>query len=358
VHATPAILGWAVATAIALAALPSIVVDTDYLTFFDARSDVRRDFAAVNERLIGPVPLYVELRGHEEGAFREPENLRKLEGLQHALDRVPGVSATLSMVDVVKQLNRALESGDPAQERIPDSREEVADLVFMAPRGDFRRFANSNHSSANLIVRTAELGSHAIRALVARIEAEVAKLGLEPALEVEVTGNAVVLNRSADALAGNQISSIVFASLTIFALVFAVFRSARFAFLVMVPNVTPVILFFGLLGLGIAPLSLPTSMIGCTVLGVAVDDTIHTLVSYRRLRERGASPEHAVLVTTREVGRPMVISSLMLMAGFLTITISGFATIREFGWLSALTIAICLAADLIMLPAVLVRARA
>jgi predicted RND superfamily exporter protein len=126
----------------------------------------------------------------------------------------------------------------------------------------------------------------------------------------------------------------------------------------MVPNVTPVILFFGLLGLGIAPLSLPTSMIGCTVLGVAVDDTIHTLVSYRRLRERGATPEHAVLVTMREVGRPMVISSWMLVAGFLTITVSGFATIREFGWLSALTMGICLVADLVMLPALLVRARA
>jgi predicted RND superfamily exporter protein len=200
-------------------------------------------------------------------------------------------------------------------------------------------------------VRTAELGSRAIRGLVERIEAEVARLGLEPGLDVEVTGNAVVLNRSADALAGNQISSIVLASATIFGLVYAVFRSFRFAVLVMIPNVTPVILFFGLLGAGIAPLSLPTSMIGCSVLGVAVDDTIHSLVSYRRLRDSGATPEHAVLVTMREVGRPMVISSLMLIAGFLTITVSGFATIREFGWLSALTMVICLAADLVMLPA-------
>ena len=357
-RSTLALGAWALATAVSFAALPLIVVDTDYLTFFDRRSDVRRDFAAVNERLIGPVPLYVELRGREEGTFREPARLRELEALQRALDGVPGVSATLSMVDVTKQLNRALERGDPAEERIPDTREAVADLVFMAPKGDFRRFANSNHSAANLIVRTAELGSRAIRTLVARIEGEVARLGLEPGLDVEVTGNAVVLNRSADALAGNQISSIVLASATIFGLVYAVFRSFRFALLVMIPNVTPVILFFGLLGLGIAPLSLPTSMIGCSVLGVAVDDTIHSLVSYRRLRDGGATPEHAVHVTMREVGRPMVISSLMLIAGFLTITVSGFATIREFGWLSALTMVICLAADLVMLPALLVRARA
>ena len=78
----------------------------------------------------------------------------------------------------------------------------------------------------------------------------------------------------------------------------------------------------------------------------------------RRLRERGDSPEAAVLLSMRRVGRPMAISALMLIAGFLTITVSGFATIVEFGYLSALTLLICLAADLVMLPALLVRARA
>ncbi len=357
-HATPVLIAWTLVTVGALAALPRIVVDTDYLTYFKASSQVRRDFAAVNERLIGPVPLYVTLHGRDEGAFREPANLRALEALEHELATLPGVSAAVSMVDPVRLLNRAIERGDPAQERIPDSREEVSDLVFMVPKADLRRFANSNHSAANVLVRTGELGSRAIRTLVARIEEVVARLGLEPELRVEVTGNAVVLNRSADALGGNQLASIGLASATVFLLVFAVFRSARVSTLVMLPNLTPVILFFGLLGLGVAPLSLPTSMIGCVVLGVAVDDTVHMLVSYRRLRETGATPELAVLRSMRRVGRPMVISALMLCAGFLTITVSGFATIVEFGYLSALTLLICLAADLILLPALLVRARA
>jgi len=357
-HATPVLWLWALLTVIALAAIPRIVVDTDYLTFFSERSEVRRDFAAVNARLIGPVPLYVELIAKEEGTFREPERLRQIERLQHELEALPGVSATVSMVDPLKVLNRALEHGDPAEERIPDSREEISDLVFMVPKAEMRRFANSNHSAANVIVRTGELGSRAVRTLVARIEEVVARLGLEPDLRVEVTGNAVVLNRSADALAGNQVSSIALASATVFLLVYFVFRSTRVSMLVMIPNVTPVILFFGMLGLGIAPLSLPTSMIGCVVLGVAVDDTVHMLVTYRRMRSSGAQPEEAMLLSVRRVGRPMVISSLMLIAGFLTITVSSFATLVEFGWLSALTMVICLAADLIMLPALLVRARA
>ncbi len=357
-HATPVLVAWALLTAGALSAIPRIVVDTDYLNYFKPHSRVRQDFAAVNERLIGPVPLYVTLYGEGEGAFREPANLRKLERLEREIATLPGVAAAVSMVDPLVLLNRALERDDPAQERIPDSREEVSDLVFMVPKAELRRFANSNHSAANVLVRTGELGSRAVRTLVARIEQVVAELGLEPELRVEVTGNSVVMNRSADALAGNQLSSIGLASGTVFALVYLVFRSARVSGLVMVPNLAPVILFFGLLGFGISTLSLPTSMIGCVVLGVAVDDTVHMLVSYRRLREGGASPEEAVLTAMRRVGRPMVVSSLMLCAGFLTITISGFASLVEFGYLSALTLLICLAADLILLPALLVRARA
>ncbi len=357
-HASVVLIVSAGLTAIALAALPRIVVDTDYLTFFSERSDVRQDFAAVNERLIGPVPLYVELISPDEGAFREPERLRQIERLQRELETLPGVAATISMVDPLKLLNRALEHGDPAQERIPDSREEVSDLVFMVPKNEMRRFANSNHSAANVLVRTGELGSRAVRTLVSRIEAVVERQGLDGDLRVEVTGNAVVLNRGADALARNQIQSIAMATATVFLLVYYVFRSVRVSMLVMIPNVTPVILFFGLLGLGIAPLSLPTSMIGDMVLGIAVDDTVHMLVTYRRLRERGEQPEAAMLRSVRRVGRPMVISALMLIAGFMTITVSNFATLVEFGYLSALTMVICLAADLVMLPALLVRARA
>jgi predicted RND superfamily exporter protein len=58
-----------------------------------------------------------------------------------------------------------------------------------------------------------------------------------------------------------------------------------------------------------------------------------------------------------EVGRPIVMTSLMLMLGFLVVLASGFATLREFGYLTAVTMAICLAADLLLLPALLARAR-
>ncbi len=80
-------------------------------------------------------------------------------------------------------------------------------------------------------------------------------------------------------------------------------------------------------------------------------------MGYRTRRSSGASPEQAAAACVRTLGRPIVTTSLMLVAGFLVLSLSGFATLREFGYLTAATMLACLCADILLLPAILVRAR-
>jgi len=138
-----------------------------------------------------------------------------------------------------------------------------------------------------------------------------------------------------------------------------VFRSLRLGLIAMVPNIVPVLLFFGTLGAGVATLSVAPSLIACIAIGIAVDSTVHFLVSYRRVREsRGLSPEEAVIDVLRVIGRPIATTSIMLVIGFMVITVSGFATLREFGYLTGTTMAICMFTDLGLLPALVTRLRA
>jgi predicted RND superfamily exporter protein len=207
-------------------------------------------------------------------------------------------------------------------------------------------------------VRTGQSGSAAVRALEDRIRGVLETADLPPGFSTGVTGNAVLLNRSADGIAGNQATQVGFAAVTIFLLICAVFRSFRVGLISMVPNVIPVVIFFGVLGAGAAALSLPTSLIGSIALGIAIDDTMHFLVAYQKRRGEGLSPDEAADQCIRQVGRPIVMTSIMLVVGFLVILASGFATLREFGALTALTMGICLTTDLLLLPALLVRLRA
>jgi len=354
---TPLLVAWTALVAICAAAIPRIVIDTDYLSFFDERSDIRREFEAVNDLLAGAVPIYISLRAEEAGAFRDSAVLRAMERIQRKADAIPTVSRTLSLVDTVRVMNRVLSRDDPEAERIPDTRGAVAELIFMAPKGDLDRYTNVNHSRANVLVRTGAVGSAAVRSVAAQLETAISEGALPEGIEADVTGNAILLSRSADGIARSQPQTVCLAALAIFVLVALAFRSLRLGSVAMVPNLVPVLIFFGALGLGAAPLSLPTSLIGSVALGIAVDDTVHFLVRYGRERRRGLSPEEAALLSARRTGRAIAITSLMLMAGFLVVAFSSFATLRQFGILSAATMGVCLLADLVLLPALLVRTR-
>ena len=355
--ANPVLLVSGLVVLASLFLLPRIVIDTDYLSYFDENDSVRVDFEAVNDLLSGAVPLYVVLDGAGPGAFREPTVVRSIEEIQERVDRLEGVGRTLSFTEPMRMLNRAFNLDDPAHEKIPDTRPGVTELLFMIPKNELQRFTTVNHGRSNVIIRTGEVGSSAILRLSAAIQEQLLEIDFPEGIAARVTGNAILLARSADGIAKGQPVSVAIAAIMIFLLVSAGLRSLGIGAVAMVPNLIPVLVYFGVLGLGAAPLSLPTSLIGCMALGIAIDDTVHYVVRYRAERRAGADPAAAARLTTRFVGRPIAITSAVISLGFLMVTLSDFATLQEFGLLSALTMVICLVTDLVLLPAILVRAR-
>jgi predicted RND superfamily exporter protein len=356
-HSRAVVAVWASAGVASCLLMPRIVTDTDFITFFRESSDVRVDFRAVNRLLTGAVPIYVVLEGSTEGTFREPAALRTVERLEERIAALPGVTSVLSAVDLVKVAHQALEQGDPAAARIPDTREELAELVFMIPKEKLRAFATSNHSSANLLVRTDRLGSAALRELEDEIAAELAKETLPEGVHAAVTGNTIRINRGADGIAGNQVLQIALTVAGALLIVSLVFRSVGLGILAMPTNLLPVFIFYGALGAGVAPLSIPISLIGSIALGITVDDTCHFLQAFRHRRAAGVSAEDATVECTVEVGRAMLTTSTMEVTGFLVMLFSSFATLQQFGYLTALTMSLCLTTDLVLLPAVLVTLR-
>lgn len=354
---TAILAGFGLAGAAAAALIPSIEIDTDYLSFFSEQAPIRRDFEAVDRLLAGAVPLYVTLQGAGPGAFRSPEALHAIERLQRAAEAIPGVSRTHSLADVLRVLNRATEEDDPAQERIPDTQPAVAELVFLAPKQEIARYTDANQSRANVVVRTGAVGTAEVRRVDAALRDAVRAAAFPSGIAAEVTGNPILLAHSADGIASGQPQSVAIATLTCLVIATIGIRSLRIGLVAMTPNVIPVLLFFGLLGAGAAPLSLPTSLIGCVALGITVDDTVHYLARYRDERAAGKDPLAANLVCQRNVGRANLVTSVTLIAGFLVVALSSFATLREFGLLSSATMAMCLAGDLLLLPAILQRFR-
>jgi predicted RND superfamily exporter protein len=104
----------------------------------------------------------------------------------------------------------------------------------------------------------------------------------------------------------------------------------------------------------VGQVGLALSVVVGMTLGIVVDDTVHFMSKYlHALRDRGESPEAATRYAFHNVGMAMVVTSLVLVAGFAVLAFSNFELNAGMGLLSALTIAVALAADLLLLPPLL-----
>ena len=89
-------------------------------------------------------------------------------------------------------------------------------------------------------------------------------------------------------------------------------------------------------------------------MGIIVDDTVHFLSKYSRARnELKLSPEEAVKYTLKHVGFALIVTTIILIAGFLVLATSSFKQNQDMGLIASLIIGIALVIDLLLLPAIL-----
>jgi predicted RND superfamily exporter protein len=97
-------------------------------------------------------------------------------------------------------------------------------------------------------------------------------------------------------------------------------------------------------------MNVSTCMLTSIAIGIAVDDTVHVIVRFRREIEIDGNYERAVRATFVGVGPPVLFTSVILCAGFLVLTASQFRPNIYFGVLTSFTMATALIADLLILP--------
>ena len=157
------------------------------------------------------------------------------------------------------------------------------------------------------------------------------------------------------ALQRYQILCFGIAGVAIFALMAVFLRSPRVALLALLPSLLPIVVTLGLLGWWGYGLDPASTMVATIVLGVGVDDSIHMLSRYRSERLSCNDTAEAVSAAMTHVGRPVIVSALVLAAAFWSLTVSPMSSVASFGFLAGLAILVALAADLLVLPALLLR---
>jgi predicted RND superfamily exporter protein len=329
--------------------IPRIEVNSTVVSNFPEESQVRQAVYAVNRHLGGAGQLNVILETDYPKGFTEPSILAQVEELEAWLAEQPSLTGTTSILSYIKLLHQAFHDGDPVQYRIPATRNLVAQLLFFGASEETERFIDSQQQIANLLVRTTALDSVDLGEVVERVERRLAELR-EP-LRGRVTGNLVLIARTNDEVAVGQAISVLSAFGSIFAIMALLFMSLRIGLIAMIPNVFPVLLYFGVLGWSGVTLNVTTGLVASIVLGIAVDDTVHFLSNFNRFARATGNEIEGVKATLLHLGRPVTYASLALCAGFAVLGLSDLQQQAEFGLLAAGTLLAAAAADLTFNPA-------
>ena len=172
--------------------------------------------------------------------------------------------------------------------------------------------------------------------------------------DVTLTGTSVVVSEGTKYLLWNLVSSILFAIISIAALMSMLFSSFKMVMISMIPNIIPMIITAGVMGWFNIPLKPSTLIIFSIALGITVDNTIHFLARYRQeLQMKKWDLKECVAISIRETGLSIIYTSIILFFGFIIFIFSDFGGTQALGYLSAVTYFIALFTNLIVLPALL-----
>ncbi|MFW6179375.1 MAG: efflux RND transporter permease subunit, partial [Desulfohalobiaceae bacterium] len=306
----------------------------------------------VEQRLSGVGLLDISVQGNQRDAFKNPENLRVLENLETHVAGILGVDTTTSLNHFMKDMHKSFHDEKPEYYEIPDSRQLISQYLLLYDADDIQDVVNTDFDHARIMARLGVHSSSEQSRVIAAAKSSIDQLDTA-GLSIRVTGQAVQDVNIVRALVSGQIYSLGIAGVVISLLMFIVFKSLSLGFLSLLPNIFPILLNFGIMGLLGIPLNTATSLIAAVAIGIAVDDTIHFLFFYNAKRKQGISAVEAVKSTVLIKGRALVSTSVILCVAFGVLLLSSFVPIIYFGLLSALIMLTALLGDLVLLPAVL-----
>jgi hypothetical protein len=350
--------GWVVGTVVVLVVataplLLKVQAESDLLKFFNADHPLTQSTAKIEAALVGVTALEIVVDGPDRDAFKDAARLQRIKALQTQVEALPEVDRTLSMMDIVEEMNWAFNEEDDAFRTLPDNDPLLSQLLLIYDGRDLQELVNGEFQRMRILLNVNVHGANAIQAVIDKIDALVAEVD-DPGLTWQTAGYGRLFADQEDLLVVGQLHSFLGAFGQIFLIMFLLWRSFPSAVISMLPNLAPLFFVFALMGAAGIYLDMATVLIAGVVLGITVDDTIHIFHNYQERRKKGYGAVFAVARSFEASGRAVLATSLLLVSQFLLLATSSFVPTGHFGVLTAVGLLTGQLMELILLPALLV----
>ncbi len=304
-------------------------------------SQTTRAMARSDAKMGGSLLAYVMITWPEDRGFTDRELAKLTAEVQATLRDVPGFTAPFSVYNVLAGI-----PGRSLSDRYSEFRR--------APSAMRQKLLNPAQRSLVISTRVPNDGAAALIERVETVERRLQQISRKHAgYRLTVTGTAVAAARNMNAIIVDLARSLGLASVMIFVVLTIAFRSLKIGMVSVIPNALPLLVTASGLSMLGFPLQITSALTFSMCLGLAVDDTIHVITGFRSLRKTGRSAGDSVRTAIRHVGPALVITTLILLAGFAAMEWTPMPGIRMFASLSCLTLLTALLGDLVLLPAML-----
>jgi len=342
-----------------LSFIPTIELNDQFLEYFSDRIEFRRDSDFTVDNLTGVYQVQFSVPADGSEGISDSEYLETLDAFAAWYRLQPDVIHVATFTDTMKRLSMNMHGDDPDWYRLPEERPLAAQYLLLyemsLPFGlDLNNTINIDKSAVKI---TVTLGRMTTNELLKKVGA--GERWLEenaPAyMHTQGVGTGVMFAYLSSRNIRSMLVGTVLALLLISATLVIAFRSFRLGMLSMIPNFIPVGIAFGIWAIAVGTVNVAVSIVAGMTLGIIVDDTVHFMSKYLRARrEKHFNGVDAVRYAFSTVGMALVVTSIMLVAGFMILANSAFEANAVAGWLSAMTISAALIADFLLFAPLLV----
>ncbi|MEH6536338.1 MAG: MMPL family transporter [Psychroserpens sp.] len=335
------------------------VFNDEFINYFDESVEFRTDTDYISDNLTGIYNIELSVGSGESGGINNPVYLRKLNAFEDWLNQQPEVVHVNAFSEVARRVNRSMHGDDESFYKVPSNREEAAQYLLLyelsLPFGlDLNNQINVDKSETRVTVTLKNISSPEIIAFAKRSEnwlkenapAEMHAIPVSPMLMFSNLGF-----RQAESMFNGNIIALILISLVLM----LALRNFKLGLLSIIPNVTPVLIGFGLWWLYKGTINTGMVIVFGMTLGIIVDDTVHFMSKFLRAqRELGYNAKQAVIYAFETVGEALVTTTIVLLAGFIVLSTSAFALNSYMARITVIIILSALIIDFILLPSLLV----
>jgi len=326
----------------------------------DDPARIATDF--VNDHMKGASSAELIVDTGKENGLYEPAVMAGLDKLGKDVEQIATeqlyVGKSQSPADLLKEIHKALNENRDSFYTIPDNRELIAQEFLLFENSgsdDLEELVDNQFQKARFTAKMPWVDSIYYGDFVADLHERFSAV-LGTGVTITVTGMAVLLGQTVMAAIYSMAEGYILAGVIITVMMILLIGNVRLGLLSMIPNLAPIVVTLGLMGLFDLPLDLFTMLIGSIAIGLAVDDTIHFMHNYRRYYRKYGDLERAIKATLHTSGRAMLVTTIVLSSGFFLYIFSSLNNLFNFGILTGLTIILALISLFFLAPALLHRA--